>query len=193
MKKSHRIGLAGGVVAVTVLGGGAVALANSATPVPTASRTSTDAADAPGGPDRRADHEARHAERAAALAAELGLSAAQVTAAQEAAHESIESGVRPTTPPTDAERKAHHEAMTKAFAKELGITVEKLDAAMLVVAEKHLAAEVKAGRITQAQADARLKAIQNGDVPDGPHGRGPGGDHGVPDSTTTTPSGTPAA
>ncbi len=96
---------------------------------------------------------------------------------------------RPTTKPAtrpeptaeqQAEHQARHDLFRTTFAEELGVTADELKAAELAVAEAHLAEEVAAGRITQAEADARLEAMADGTAP-GPGGPGHG-HHGGPDA-----------
>jgi len=173
MKKSVRNTVIGGVLAVSVIGAGTVAFASSA---PDTNQTASARSDQPGDRGRHGNNQ----EFAAALAKELGLTTEQVNAAQQATHEAME-GSRHTAPPTKAERKAHFAAAQKLFAEKLGVSVDQLKAAELAVAQTHIAAEVTAGRLTQAQADKILAGIANGDGPPmgqpgggGPGERGPG-------------------
>ena len=171
------VGGALGTTALIGLGGGAVAWAQTegTTPPP---------ADAPAeGHTRRSE---RRAELDAALAAELGTTTEELTAARQRAHDAVVAELGEVTrpesrPETDEERdalKAQFQARKDLFdtklAEALGISVEDLDAARLSVAEEQLAAKVAAGEITQEQADARLEALRNGEIPDG----GFGGRHG---------------
>ena len=120
----------------------------------------------------------------------------QVTAARTAARAAVDakygappdrpsssSATKPTKPskPTaaqTAEMKARHALFEKTFAEKLGVTVSQLRAAEVAIAKTHLAADVKAGRITQAQADKVLAAIANGEPAGGPGGPGGPGGHG---------------
>ena len=170
MKKSMRNAAIGGVLAVSVIGAGTVAFASS--PSDTRQTASSNSDQRSGG-----SRHGNNAEFAAALAKELGLTTDQVTAAQKATRDTLDKGTRPTTPPTDAQRKSHFALMQKTFAEKLGVSVDKLQAAELTVAKAHVAADVKAGKLTQAQADKMLAAIANGEMP--PMGRGgPGGQGG---------------
>jgi hypothetical protein len=69
-----------------------------------------------------------------------------------------------------------------SVAKHLGISRQKLDDATKAAALDQVDAQLKAGQITQAQADQLKQRIQNGDIPPlvfGRRGFGPGGP-GVP-------------
>jgi hypothetical protein len=172
MKTTHKIAATAALLAVGATAGLGL------TPVAAQDEAPADppAVEQPQRPDR--------ADRAAALAEQLGLSVEDVTAAKDAAKAAVDAQfgepVRPDTPPeTDEERdalRAQHEerreAFQSAFATELGVSVDDLDAVRQAQAEEHLAEAVESGRLTQEEADARLDAIQNGEAPS--H-RGPGG------------------
>ena len=66
-----------------------------------------------------------------------------------------------------------------SVAKHLGISRQKLDDATKAAALDQVDAQLKAGRITQAQADQLKQRIQNGDIPPLAFGRG-GFGAGVP-------------
>ena len=92
-----------------------------------------------------------------------------------------------------------------AVAKEQGVTVTDLVAALVVVAKDQLAVDVKAGELTQAQADSisshltqritdRVNHVRPARGPGGPDGFGPAGDGpgaGAPgtDGPAVAPSG----
>jgi len=59
-----------------------------------------------------------------------------------------------------------------SVAKHLGISRQKLDDATKAAALDQVDAQLKAGRITQAQADQLKQRIQNGDIPPLAFGRG---------------------
>jgi hypothetical protein len=67
-----------------------------------------------------------------------------------------------------------------SVAKHLGISRQKLDDATKAAAIDQVDAQLKAGQITQAQADALKKRIQSGDIPPlgAFRGGGPGGGFG---------------
>ena len=67
-----------------------------------------------------------------------------------------------------------------SVARHLGISRQKLDDATKAAAIDQVDAQLKAGRITQAQADELKKRIQNGDVPPLGGLRGPGIGFGGP-------------
>src|SRR6476646_10333094 len=65
-------------------------------------------------------------------------------------------------------------------AGHLGISTQKLEDATKAAAIDQVNADLKAGKITQAQADAMKARIEKGEVPlffGGPHRFGPGGPH----------------
>ena len=184
MKKPMRNLIAGSMLAATLLGSGAAATAQ-------ASATNTQSSTQTPKPPSKAERAKHEAQRTAALAKALGLSTAKVKTAEQAARAAVEAKygkppAPPTTPPTTkpveptdaqkAEMKARHDLFLTTFAEKLGITTDQLKAGMLKVEKAHLAAEVKAGRLTQAQADEIIKAIEDGTAPPmGPGGPGHGG------------------
>jgi lambda repressor-like predicted transcriptional regulator len=109
-----------------------------------------------------------------ALADKLGISVETLKAAMEA--------VKPATPaergakPTAEER----DARLQALATELGISVDTLKEAMKQVALDQVAKSLADGKITQEEADARIAAINAGEVhgPGGPRGTGGHGGRG---------------
>jgi hypothetical protein len=176
MNKTLRNAVAGGVLAVTVLGGGAVAVAQ--TPV---GETLTESGPAGGLLDRWRERRAeRRAEWTEAMAAQLGTSADELRDARRVAHDAVVAELgefeRPDSrPDTDEERDAlraqlqqRKDAFDAALAAELGIEVQALrDARVAVVAPK-LDEAVAAGRITQERADAIVEAVGTGQIPERP-------------------------
>jgi hypothetical protein len=98
-----------------------------------------------------------------------------------------------TTSITDPEQKRaeRRDQLAEALATELGVSKEKVAAALdkvlgqmdeqakaerLTQLKERLATAVTEGKLTQAQADAILKAAEEGVLPGGPGG--PGGRHG---------------
>ena len=156
----------------------------------------------PGRPGGRGPFDGERRERLGesqdALAAELGTTPEELSAARQTARDAVDAELgeltRPETrPTTDEEREALEAQMQERrdlentkFAEALGISVDDLKAARLSVVQDELAAKVTAGEMTQEEADAKLEAIRNGELPEGmgghggrgPGGRGPGGMRG---------------
>ena len=83
----------------------------------------------------------------------------------------------PTQPPTRQQLEAACTNFTDALAKELGKTGDEVRTAMKDVAKDRLAAAVKAGRLTEAQANTIRQRIDSSPcAPIGPGG--PGFHHG---------------
>jgi len=128
------------------------------------------------------DHEARHAEYRAALAKELGVSVDKLEAAEKAARETVFLA--------HLDEAVADGRISEADAKELraaaaaGNLSEKLAEQGLERLKTRLDAAVKAGEITQAQADTMLaeakQRVADGDGfgPGLGRGFGFGGDHG---------------
>lgn len=152
----------------------------------------------PGRPGGRGPFDGERRERMGeaqdALAAKLGKTTEELTAARQSAHDAVEAELgemtRPESrPTTDEEREAlraqmqqRRELETAKYAEALGISVDELKAARLSVVQDELAAKVAAGEMTQEEADAKLEALQNGELPDGmggPGGRGGRGHGGM--------------
>jgi polyhydroxyalkanoate synthesis regulator phasin len=90
----------------------------------------------------------------------------------------------PPAPPTAADRAAEQKAFLDDVAGRLHVTTDQLTAALKGAADDRIDAAVKAGRLTQAQADEIKKRIDNANGPllglgplGGP-GHGPGGPGG---------------
>ena len=170
------------------------------------------------GPDAGADHqrpspeerEARRAELTEALAAQLGVSVEDLTAAQDAAKAAVQDAfgepTRPERDPdaTEEEREAAREAMRaqveerkalydQTLADTLGISVDELTAARQAVAIAKVQERLDAGEITQEQADAIIERIESGEWR-GPgrhrgrhHGEGRDGQEGAPPADEQAP------
>jgi hypothetical protein len=75
---------------------------------------------------------------------------------------------------------AHGDGFLARVAGHLGISTQKLEDATKAAAIDQVNADLQAGKISQAQADAMKARIQKGEVPlffGGPHRFGPGGPH----------------
>jgi hypothetical protein len=121
---------------------------------------------------------------AAALALGLGIALPTVAAAQDPTPSPSTSAITP-----DQKRAEHLDELAQGLATELGISKEKVAAALekvlgqqraqadadrLARLKERLATAVTEGKITQAQADAILNAAEAGVFPGGPGGHGPG-------------------
>jgi transposase-like protein len=76
------------------------------------------------------------------------------------------------------DHKAEETAVLTDAAKRLGVSTDQLRSALSAAEEARLAAAVKAGTLTQEQADAikaRGSVLDLGGGPGGGHGHGPGG------------------
>lgn len=125
---------------------------------------------------------------AADLAEKLGLSESTVQSALETVAEANrDSATKPAEDATDAEREAAREAREKtlitALAKELGVDEAKVTSAVealqaeqkterLEALTTKLDAAVEAGTLTQAEADAVVKAYNAGIISGGGGPRG---------------------
>ena len=172
MVRSKLIGsILGGALALGLLGGGAVAFAQSATPAAPSTQTapSTEVAPATGLSDRSG-----WSEDDQALADALGITLEELQAAEETARiamidKAVADG-RLTAEEGEALKTAgdrFHGGMfgydkNEFLADALGISLEALQTAKLDVYEQALAARVAAGELTQEQADLSLaqKAAQ---------------------------------
>ena len=115
-----------------------------------------------------------------ALAGKLGVSTAKLRSALEAVRNDVKPPSRSRTqPPTKQQMEATCTKFTDALGTELGKSGDDVRSALKEVAKDRLAADVKAGRLTQTQADAIQKKIDSSAcAPIGFHGPGPGGCHG---------------
>ncbi|MGJ6963540.1 hypothetical protein ACSDR0_16675 [Streptosporangium sp. G11] len=189
MNRTKRMIIIAGVG--TALAGGlavpVAAWATSPTPAPSSSATP---GTAPDGTERgpHGGHGGRggHGEIAAKLAELLGLDEDKVTTALEEVRGAGGPGRPPRgagqAAPRDEARKAALQEHAEALAAKLGITADKVTAALetlrqqrgaeaeAVLAER-LKAAVTGGTLTQAESDAVLKAYRAGLLPGGPRGR----------------------
>ncbi|GAA3410539.1 hypothetical protein [Streptosporangium vulgare] len=192
MNRTKRMIIVAGVG--TALAGGlavpVAAWATSPTPAPSSSSSAT-----PGPAPDGAEHGPRggrghggpggHGEMAAKLAEILGVDEAKVTAALEELRK--EGG--PGRPPKDADQTAPEEGakpapgqeLAEALAAKLGLTADKVADALETLHQQRgaeaeaamaerLKAAVTAGKLTQAESDAVLKAYRAGLIPGGPGG-----------------------
>jgi hypothetical protein len=128
---------------------------------------------------------------AAAGVLALGIAVPAVALAQDPTPSPSVTSSTPSTTDREARRAQHRDQLAEALAAELGIAKEKVAAALdkvlgqmddqakaerLTALKERLATAVKEGKLTQAQADAILKAAEDGVLPGGPGG--PGGRHG---------------
>lgn len=175
------IGISAAALAAGV-GLGATQLANAETTTPTPSVSPT-----PGGnatDDTTTDgsaggehghHGARMGIDLSGLAAKLGVTEADLETAVKAARKASSGEEKPTASPTDAERTARQEAFAKALAEELGIDEQKVSDAIAelrsaaaaeraATQKERLDRAVTDGSLTQAEADAVAKALEEGIV-----------------------------
>ena len=129
---------------------------------------------------------------AAAGVLALGIAVPAVALAQDPTPSpSATATASPSTSDRDEQRAQRRDQLAESLATELGISKEKVAAALdkvlgqmeeqakaerLTQLKERLATAVKDGKLTQAQADAILKAAEEGVLPGGPGGLGgPGG------------------
>ena len=125
---------------------------------------------------------------AAAGVLALGIAVPAVALAQDPTPSASAS---PSAPDGEQKRAERRDQLAEALAAELGISKDKVAAALdkvldqmdaqaradrLTQLKERLATAVAEGKLTQAQADAILKAAEEGVLPGGGHG--PGGRHG---------------
>ncbi len=187
-KNARRTALGASVGVVVV--GAAVGVAGiaSAAPTPTPTSPSSSAASAPAepGPGGRGDrgHGPRDGgQLAAQLATRLGLDQAKVTTALQEVREASRPTTKPTPTPgataTPRDPAAQDATLAASLAPKLGVDEAKVKTALdeiraAQVADRakalddRLAAAVKAGTLTQAEADAVKKAAEKGVIGYGP-------------------------
>lgn len=188
VSKSLKIAAAGGVAAVAAGIGASAAMADS-TPTPSGTATTAPAQEGPGrgGPGGGGPGGHRGGPGgadAAALAKQLGLTEATVTAALEKVRAAEKPATAPTpgtrpTPPSDAQRQAREKAHVTALAKALGVSEAKVRAALDAVRAQREAGHrtelssrldtaVKAGTLSAADKASVLKAFDAGVLGGGP-------------------------
>jgi transposase-like protein len=170
--KKTAVAVAAGVLALGAgVGIAGVAAADpSPTPNPTAtaSGTPTPGTDRPGGEGRRGGG-FRDGAKVTELASKLGVSEDKVRDALRAIHEERRS----STPPTDQTPEQRAAALAKALAEKLGVEEAKVTQALAelraarqaeqaAALKERLDAAVADGKLTQAEADAVTKAVEQG-------------------------------
>lgn len=111
------------------------------------------------------------------LAEKLGVDESELEEAMDAVRDDLRSAMQSQGPAgmTDEDRQAHRDAMAESLADELGIDVDKVKSALEEVQQEHEAARdaradevlgqaVEDGRLTQSEADAVRKALDEGIV-----------------------------
>ena len=177
-KKSVAIGLSAAVLTAGIgLGVSQIANADQSTPTPTPS-ASASASSSPGshhkGDAKGHGPRARGSEDLSTLASKLGVDETKLKEAMSAARKEVGDSDR-TSRPTKAERTAQREAYVKALAKELGVDADKVTTALKEIAQEQrearqgeekerLAKAVTDGTLSQAEADAVQKALDEGIV-----------------------------
>lgn len=170
--KKTAVAVAAGVLALGAGVGIAGVAAADPTPAPsptaTASGSATPETDRPGGGGRHAGG-VRDGARVTELASKLGVTEEQVTDALR----TIREENRSTTPPTDETREQRDAALAKALAEKLKLDEAKVTQALAEIRaakqaeqaaalRERLDAAVADGRLTQAEADAVTKAVEQG-------------------------------
>ncbi len=168
------------LIAVGVVAGASIAVA-----APSGSSSSSKSGSSGSSPgsstrERFEDHGPGPGADLSALAGKLGVSTAKLRSALEAVRNDVKPPSRSRTqPPTKQQMEATCTKFTDALGTELGKSGDDVRSALKEVAKDRLAADVKAGRLTQTQADAIQKKIDSSAcAPIGFHGPGPGGCHG---------------
>ena len=177
------VAVAAGMMALGA-GVGVAGLA-SADPTATPSASSTAQSSTGSGSDDRTDgHGGRHGERdtelAKTLADKLGVTEAKVTEALQAIREANRPTAKPSTGSAEPDRAARQAELVSQLADKLGIDEAKVKAAFdeiqtarqadrAAALKDDLDAAVKAGTLTQAEADAVTKAVQKGVINAGGH------------------------
>jgi ABC-type amino acid transport substrate-binding protein len=181
--KKTAVAVAAAVLSLGAAGVGIAGVASAdptPTPSPSASASGTPTPGTGAAPDGRHGHGFRDGEFASELASKLGVSQDKVEAALQAFWEENRPTAKPsdqTTPPDPAARDA---ALAKALAAKLGVDEAKVTKALDEIrtarqAERAAALKTRLdkavadGTLTQAEADAVTKAVQQGVInPGGP-------------------------
>ena len=191
-RKTTAVAVATGALALGVGIGAATIASADPTPSPTPSSSPSTTpgqadptATSPGGPEargHRGDRGLMQEENAKALADKLGVSEAKVTEAVKAFRDANRAARpnRDRDDPADRPDRAERDAaLAKSLAGSLGISEAKVSAALAEIRsaaaqeratnlKSKLDAAVKAGTLTQAEADAVTKAVDKGVIRVGP-------------------------
>ncbi|GAA3107060.1 hypothetical protein [Streptosporangium carneum] len=180
MNRTKRLAVVAGIGAA-VAGGLLAPVVAWADPTPAPSATASTGPDAPSDAGRRGPHGGDRGQMAAKLAELLGVDEQKITTALE---EIRTAGGRPS----GDGRRGDQGQLAQALAAKLGVTAEKVTTALNTLRQQRateaesalserLKAAVSAGTLTQAEADAVLKAQRAGLLGGGPRGghRGFGG------------------
>ncbi|MBT2593805.1 hypothetical protein [Arthrobacter sp. ISL-72] len=184
MSRTKRItlGLTAGALALGA-GMGVTGMASAAeTPTPSPSASASAGTTAPAdGQGMRGGHKGDRGQLAADLATKLGVEEAKVTEAIQAFREANKptEGTKPADG-TKPDRSAQDAALAKALAESLGVEESKVTAALEEIRtadQAERAAALKArldtavtdGKLTQAEADAVTKAVEQGVIGGGGH------------------------
>ncbi|WJH25657.1 hypothetical protein [Pseudarthrobacter defluvii] len=180
MKRTKKMTLGLSAAALALGAGiGVAGMASATTTTPTPTPSSSSSASADGSTGTAQDGMGRHGgrgghgmEQASTLAAKLGVDESKVADALK----SFRDANKPSTPPTEGQKPdpaAREAALAKSLAASLGIDEAKVTAALQEIRSEeqseHAAAlktrldkAVTDGKLTQAEADAVTKAVQNG-------------------------------
>lgn len=178
MKTSQKIGIgaAAGIVGVGSLIGIALAQADP-TDSPSVSASSPASAGQYGPGEGRGHHGPRGqmmGDFAAKLADKLGLDQTKVVDAIDAARQATRPAeMNPGTPPSEADRAAHEAAFVQELASQLGVDQDSVSKALddiraEVDAQRNSDLQARVdqavsdGKLTQAEADAVMKAAEAG-------------------------------
>ncbi|GAA3441991.1 hypothetical protein [Planomonospora venezuelensis] len=175
MNRTKRLAVIAGLGAAVAGGLVVPAAAWAADPTPSASSSATSGTTADTGErGPRGGHGGRGL-HATELAKALGIDEAKVTAALRELRESggTDRPAKDGQPPTEAEREAARQKMAEALAAKLGVTADKITSALNALQQQRAAkaeaalserlkTAVTAGTLTQAEADAVLKAHKAG-------------------------------
>ena len=168
--KKTAVAVAAGVIALGAVGVGIAGVAAAdptATPTATASGSPTPGTDRPGGDRHGAG--LRDSSRLSELAGKLGVTEEQLQEALRAIREENRSATRPD----DQTREERDAALAKALAEKLKLEEAKVTQALAEIRaaeqaeraaalKERLDAAVADGKLTQAEADAVTKAVEQG-------------------------------
>jgi hypothetical protein len=154
----------------------------SASPSASPSQSATPDGRGPGGHRGPGEHGAREDALATSLADKLGVTEAKVVAALQKFREDNKpdpGATKPTPGTTRPDPTARDEALAKSLAGSLGVDEAKVKTALAEIRsaaqadraaalKTKLDAAVKAGTLTQAEADAVTKAVDQGVINVGP-------------------------